>query len=67
MTSQETGQESVLEVVEGQRENLTNEDYDIRAKAINTINRLFQEIYRGPGIRILKIFNLEIRRLYHRN
>ena len=39
MTSQETGQESVLEVVEGQRENLTNEDYDIRAKAINTINR----------------------------
>ena len=34
-----TSEESVLEVVEGQRENLTNEDHDVRAKAINTINR----------------------------
>ena len=58
MTSQETSQESVLEVVEGQRENLTNEDYDIRAKAINTINRLFHRIYRGRKISIfIKIFD----------
>ena len=34
-----TSEESVLEVVESQRENLTNEDHDVRAKAINTINR----------------------------